>query len=51
MRYYALVFRPESMVKELNTLKAKLVDQWDLKSLSYLLNVYRGAKKDLEITN
>ena len=51
MRYYALVFLPESVTKELNLLKLKLVDQWDEPSLLYLLKVYKGAKKDLEITN
>ena len=51
MRYYALVFRPESVTKELNSLKCKMVDQWDEKSLTFLLSVYKGAKRDLEITN
>ena len=51
MRYYALVFRPESVTQELNSLKCKMVDQWDEKSLMFLLNVYKGAKRDLEITN
>ena len=46
-----MVFRPESVTKELNSLKCKMVDQWDEKSLMFLLNVYKGAKRDLEITN
>ena len=51
MRYYALVFHTESTVKELKKHKAKTIDEWDEESIKYLLNLYKSAKKEVNVSD
>ena len=51
MRYYALVFHTENTVKELKKLKVQKIDEWDDKSIKYLLHLYKSAKKDINVTD
>ena len=51
MRYYALVFHTENTVKELKKLKVQQIDAWDETSIKYLLNLYKNAKKEVNVTD
>jgi len=51
MRYYALVFHTENTVKELTKLKVQPIDAWDEESIKYLLNLYKNAKKEINVTD
>jgi hypothetical protein len=51
MRYYALVFHTESTVKELRKHKGKTIDEWDEESIKYLLNLYKSAKKEVNVSD
>lgn len=50
-RYYALVFKTEQTVDELRKLKLKLVNHWTLDNISYLVGLYKEAKKSLYIVS
>lgn len=49
LRYQALVFKPDKISGDLFALKGKLVTQWDMDDLRFLVGVYKYSKKEIDI--
>ena len=46
LRHIAIIFKPESTVKELKKLKLRLSDQWLESNMKWLIKLYKNCKKD-----
>jgi hypothetical protein len=53
MRHYALIFLSDGTLDELRKLRVKMIDQLivDPNSCSFLLNLYKNAKNEMDMRN
>jgi hypothetical protein len=49
LRYQALVFKSDNVSGDLFKLKCKLVNQWDMEDLRFLIHIYKNSKKEIDI--
>lgn len=49
LRYQALVFKSDNVSSDLFKLKCKLVNQWDMEDLRFLVHIYKNSKKEIDI--
>lgn len=49
LRYQALVFKSDNVLDILFKLKCKLVTQWEMEDLKFLVNLYKHSKKEIDI--